>query len=197
MYHPDTRGFFPLIQVKVEESLSKVELDKFKILSLEGKLAFVSKLEPVKKIFKEIVQLDYGNKKNKEQSIKNREAGNAQFYAGNYKQAQLLYSVAVITAPTTKSGSTGTTGSNGSEDLSLALANRAAAFQKLKAPKLALSDIDLALETGYPKVYQFRFNETKQSKSLFVYSGQSLQADREERRVSVSDKTIQGIQRSI
>ena len=47
---------------------------------------------------KEIVKPMFGTK-SKEKSIQNRESGNAQFYAGNFKQAQMLYSVAVFAAP--------------------------------------------------------------------------------------------------
>ena len=49
-------------------------------------------------ILKNIVKPDFGIK-SKEKSVSNRETGNAQFYAGNFKQAQILYSVAVFTAP--------------------------------------------------------------------------------------------------
>ena len=49
-------------------------------------------------ILRHIVKLDYGQK-SREKSVSNRETGNAQFYAGNFKQAAILYSVAVFTAP--------------------------------------------------------------------------------------------------
>ncbi len=145
MYHPDQRGFFPIIQMKIEEGLSDEDKAEFLSLSrLEEKVAWIHKLPRVSSdhgdnIFREIVRLDYGTK-SREKSIQNREAGNAQFYVGNYKQAQILYSVAVFTAPAK------------SEDFSLALANRSACFQKMKATKLALADISLALEAGYPNV---------------------------------------------
>jgi hypothetical protein len=37
--------------------------------------------------------------KNKAKSEENREAGNAAFYSRNFRQAQILYSMAVFTAP--------------------------------------------------------------------------------------------------
>ena len=49
-------------------------------------------------ILKTIVKPDFGLK-SKEKSLSNRETGNTQFYVGNFKQASILYSVAVFTAP--------------------------------------------------------------------------------------------------
>ena len=119
MYNPKQTGFFPLIQLKVEEGLSQQEKDYYLGLpSLEEKLKWIYKLPRLSSdhqdnVLKGLTKLDYGLKSS-EKSKKNREAGNAQFYAGNIKQAQFLYSVAVFTAPTN------------SEDLALAYANRSA-----------------------------------------------------------------------
>ena len=119
MYNPKQTGFFPLIQLKVEESLSQQEKDLYLNLpSLEEKLQWMYKLSRLSSdhqdnVLKGILTLDFGIKSS-EKSKNNRERGNAQFYAGNIKQAQFLYSVAVFTAPTQ------------SEDLALAYANRSA-----------------------------------------------------------------------
>ena len=40
----------------------------------------------------------YGDKSEGKSEV-NREAGNAAFYSGNFRQAQILYSIAVFTAP--------------------------------------------------------------------------------------------------
>ena len=86
-----------------------------------------------------------------EKSEKQRESGNAQFYVGSYKQAQILYSSAIFTAP------------SDSLDLALAYANRSACFQKIggrEGLNLSLRDIQLALETSkYPEDKAFKLYE--------------------------------------
>lgn len=47
------------------------------------------------------------------------------------------------------------------KDLALALANRSAVLFSLKQYYLALDDIKLALESGYPKELQFKLLERK------------------------------------
>ena len=57
-----------------------------------------------------------------------------------------------------------------SRDLALALANRSAVLFSLKAYNLALDDIRLALESGYPKELRYKLLERKVncgSKTLF------------------------------
>ena len=70
---------------------------------------------------------------------------------GSYKQAQILYSSAVFTAP------------SDSLDLALAFANRSACFQKLGGREglhLSLRDIQLALATSkYPDDKAFKLYE--------------------------------------
>ena len=51
---------------------------------------------------------------NRDKSEGNREAGNSSFYSGNYRQALILYSIAVFTAPQ----------GDGDDCFALALANR-------------------------------------------------------------------------
>ena len=63
-----------------------------------------------------------------------REAGNAQFYAGNYKQALILYSMAVFRSP------------KNAESMALALANRSACLQQMKSFAMALEDIEMAID---------------------------------------------------
>ena len=119
MYNPKQNGFFPILQLKIEESISQQEKDFYlQLPTLEEKLKWIYKLPRLSSdhqdnVLKGLIKLDYGFK-SREKSKSNREAGNAQFYAGNIKQAQFLYSVAVFTAPTN------------SEDLALAYANRSA-----------------------------------------------------------------------
>lgn len=47
------------------------------------------------------------------------------------------------------------------KDLSLALANRSAALLRLKKPRLALQDIELAMEAGYPVEMRYKLMERK------------------------------------
>jgi len=51
--------------------------------------------------------------------------------------------------------------SDGSKELSLCLANRSAVLFSLKAYALALDDIKLAFEVGYPKELWFKLLERK------------------------------------
>ena len=51
--------------------------------------------------------------------------------------------------------------------MSLALANRSAELYQLKHLKLAVEDIDFALEAGYPKVHLSIFPEINTSESTY------------------------------
>lgn len=124
MYNPKQTGFFPLIQLKIEESLSPQEKSQYlNLTSLEEKIKWLNNLPRVSSedqdnILRAIIKPNYGLK-SAEKSVKNREAGNSQFYAGNFKQAQILYSMAVFTAPAP---------SKESNDMALAFANRYRSF---------------------------------------------------------------------
>ena len=63
--------------------------------------------------FSRIIRPMFGDK-SKSLSEEHRESGNAAFYSGNFRQAQILYSIAVFKAPRAEEGQT----------LALALANR-------------------------------------------------------------------------
>ena len=90
--------------------------------------------------------------KNNAKAVKAREEGNVAFQAGNFKAALLKYSTAVCQAdPADKS----------SCELSLALANRSAALQRLKQFSKGVEDIDRSLKNGYPLDKQFKLLERK------------------------------------
>ena len=154
MYNPKLAGFFPLIQLKFEEGLSEAEKAQYLgLANLEDKIRWLHKLPRISSgdndnVLHAILRPEYGSK-TRQKSAENREAGNAQFYAGNFRQAEILYSVAVFKAP------------SDSKDLSLALANRSACYQKMGAPRLALRDIDMALASGYPEDKVFKLYERK------------------------------------
>eukprot|EP00095_Tigriopus_kingsejongensis_P011484 maker-scaffold626_size122949-snap-gene-0.33 protein:Tk11484 transcript:maker-scaffold626_size122949-snap-gene-0.33-mRNA-1 annotation:"set and mynd domain-containing protein 4-like" len=153
MFAPNRKGFMPVIYNKFEH-----------VLAPEVRAAFLGLKtnEERLKFFLELPHLIHGDErdlmflirpvhgdKNDTKSVENREAGNASFYAGNFRQAQILYSSAVFWA-SEKSG-----------NFPLALANRSAAFQQLSAFDMAIQDIDMALKSGYPVQKSFKLYERK------------------------------------
>ena len=89
--------------------------------------------------------------KNNDKAAKAREEGNKEFQAGNFKAALVKYNLAVCQAQEDKAGG----------ELSLALANRSAALQKLKLYSKGVADVDRALEAGYPQDKLFKLFERK------------------------------------
>ena len=146
MFCPKRQGFFPIIYQRVQDSLSPEEISEFeKCSTLEERIVFVWGLYRVDSIFKELLKPLHGEKNNS-RSAEKREAGNAQFYAGNYRQAQIMYSVAVFCAKISSNDDFNITNdSNKNRDYSLALANRSACYHRAKKYKLALQDISLAI----------------------------------------------------
>ena len=103
MFCPKRQGFFPIIYQRVQDSLSPEEISEFeKFSTLDERIVFVWGLYRVDSIFKELLKPLHGEKNNS-RSAEKREAGNAQFYAGNYRQAQIMYSIAVFCAKVSSS----------------------------------------------------------------------------------------------
>ena len=146
MFCPKRQGFFPIIYQRVQDSLSPEEVSEFeKCSTLEERIVFVWGLYRVDSIFKELLKPLYGEKKSS-RSAEKREAGNAQFNAGNYRQAQMMYSVAVFCANISSNDEFKITNdSNKNRDYSLALANRSACYHRTRKYKSALQDISLAI----------------------------------------------------
>lgn len=161
MFCPKKKGFFPYLSIKIQESLSPEEKNAFGNLSnLRDRIKFVLSLPRLSSqhednLFK-IIKPIYGEK-SKDTSQQNREAGNSAFHAGNYRQCLVLYSVAVFTAPIRSDNKMG----NEENCFALALANRSACLQRLHSYQLAISDIELSLESGYPKSKVFKLYERK------------------------------------
>ena len=160
MFCPKRQGFFPIIFQRVLDSLSPEERSQFaEYKTLEERITFIWGLYRVESIFKELIKPLYGEK-NATRSNEKREAGNAQFYAGNFRQAQIMYSIAVFCAKVSSSDDGGDfkiqCDSNKNMDYTLALANRSACFQRLKQYKMALQDIELALGNYATIFYQYR-----------------------------------------
>ena len=150
MFNPKRQGFFPIIFKRVQDSLSPEEISKFeKCETLEERITFVWGLYRVESIFKDLLNKYCGEKDN-HRSAEKREAGNAQFYAGNYRQAQMMYSVAVFSARISSNDKfIVKKDPNQNRDYSLALANRSACLQRTKQYKLALQDIAMSLGNSY------------------------------------------------
>ena len=72
-----------------------------------------------------------------------RELGNNYFKLGNDLEAIEMFNMAIMKAPVNEE--------NKGRDLSLAIANRSAALMRLGHLKLALEDVEFALNSGYPK----------------------------------------------
>ena len=145
MFCPKRQGFFPIIFQRVQDSLSPEEISEFSSCStLEERISFVWGLYRVDKIFKELLHPLYGER-NESRSAEKREAGNAQFSAGNYRQANLMYSLAVYCAKISCNDEFKINNdSNQNRNYTLALANRSACFQRGKQYTMALQDISLA-----------------------------------------------------
>jgi len=92
-------------------------------------------------------------RKNSRRSQQLREEGNRAYTAGRNEQALKLYTESVRFAPFGEGGT--------GEDLSLAFANRSAVLAQLKLFRLALQDIRLSLQAGYPAHLQYKLHERR------------------------------------
>ena len=147
MFAKDRVGFMPGLYVAFLAELSPVEKKKFEDLSCEAARAKMILNHPfISDKFDNIHVID---SKDNVKSVKAREEGNVLFQSGNFPASLLKYSSAVSLA------------SPHSAELSLALANRSAALQRLKYHAKGVEDIDAALESGYPLEKQFKIFERR------------------------------------
>ena len=68
MYNPKQQGFFPLIQMKIEEGLSPEDRQQYLTLNLSQKIQWIHDLprfssENQDNVFRNILELDFGSKK--------------------------------------------------------------------------------------------------------------------------------------
>ena len=68
MYNPKQQGFFPLIQMKIEEGLSPEDKQQYLTLNLSQKIQWIHDLprfssENQDNVFRNILELDFGSKK--------------------------------------------------------------------------------------------------------------------------------------
>ena len=139
----------PGLFVAFRDELDAKELKQFiEIKSEEDRADFVLNHVFIRDKFNSIRGIE---EKNNAKAGKAREEGNKEFQAGNFKAALVKYNVAVCQAHQDKAGG----------ELSLALANRSAALQKLKIYSKGVADVDRALEAGYPQDKLFKLFERK------------------------------------
>lgn len=141
-YEAGIKGFF-----KDEEAVVQFR----KLESVQAKLAFIWQSSSMQNFLKESSEQDGG--KSEGDTRRFREFGNGHFKAGRDLEAARMFGEAARMAPVTEKGE--------GRDLSLALANRSAALVRLGRPRLALLDIKLALDTGYPKDMRYKLYERK------------------------------------
>lgn len=100
--------------------------------------------------------------KNEEQSLEKRKEGNKYFGRGQWIDALELYNQCLCLAK------------KGSENISLAYANRSACFFKMKRYDECLKDIELAKKTGYPAGLMQKIDQRKIDCLKFIKDGDSL-----------------------
>ena len=147
MFAKDRVGFMPGLYVAFLEELSAEDKKKFEKLSCQVSRANMILNHPfISDKFDNIQVID---SKDNAKSVKAREEGNVLFQSGNFPASLVKYSSAVVLA------------SWKSKELSLALANRSAALQRLKYHTQGVQDIDEALDSGYPVEKQFKILERR------------------------------------
>lgn len=146
-------GFFPKLFENVCKNLSNDELDKTTQYKddVDTLVRFTYDLKQLRQGLQ--IREFYPEKNSHESKIK-KEYGNKAYQDGKDIDALYFYTQAVISARVDE-----TTGK--SKELSVALANRSAVLVSLKAYHLALDDIKLAFEMGYPEELRFKLLERK------------------------------------
>lgn len=147
MFAKDRVGFMPGLYVAFLGELSADDKNKFEALSCQESRANMILNHPfISDKFDNIQVID---SKDNAKSSKTREEGNVLFQSGNFQASLVKYSSAVTLAKVK------------SKELSLALANRSAALQRLNYHTKGVQDIDAALDSGYPIDKQFKIFERK------------------------------------
>jgi len=146
-------GFFPKLYENVCKTFTENDLNSMpdEHESNEKFIRYTCGLENFRTSLK---ICEFYPEKNPHESKIKREYGNKAYQNGKDIDALYLYTQAVISAPCDLE-----TGK--SKDLSVALANRSAVLFSLKAYPMALDDIRLALESGYPDELKFKLIDRK------------------------------------
>lgn len=152
-------GFFPKLYTNVCKAMKDEHLEQMDKLKEDnvGMIRFAYNLEPFKNALE--IKEFYPEKNPHECKIK-KEYGNKAYQDGRDIDALHYYTQAVISAPVDEA-----TGK--SKELSVALANRSAVLFSLKAYHLALDDVKLAMDCGYPEELTFKLLERKAKILMF------------------------------
>jgi len=152
-------GFFTKVYKAVCHAMGTENINKLE--ELNGDMTEMIKFTYELKCFKDALDIKefYPEKKPLESKAK-KDYGNKAYQAGKDLDALYLYSQAIITAPVGKDGK--------SRELAMILANRSAVLFSLKAFDLALDDIELAFQMGYPDDLAYKLYD-RRAKSLLPF----------------------------
>lgn len=156
-------GFFTKVYKAVCHAMGEENINKLE--ALEGNMTEMIKFTFDLKCFKDALDIKefYPEKKPLESKAK-KDYGNKAYQAGKDLDALYLYSQAIITCPVGADGK--------SRELAILLANRSAVLFSLKAFPLALDDIELAFEMGYPDDLAFKLYD-RRAKCLLPFKRMS------------------------
>jgi len=152
-------GFFPKLHKLVCEQMGDDNIDKLETLKLDTDelIKFTFNL----KVFYDGLEIkEFYPEKNQYESKAKKDYGNKAYQKGNDLDALYLYTQAIITCPVGDDGK--------SRELSISLANRSAVLFSLKAYDMALDDIRMALEVGYPDDLAYKLYD-RRAKILVVF----------------------------
>ena len=125
-----------------------------KFLSLkriEDKMQLMWSAPVLQKFMKDFSEPDYC--KSEGDSRRFRERGNNLFKVGKDVEAIDMFNIAIMKGPVNEKMK--------GRDLSLAVANRSAALMRLGHLEAALEDVDLALDSGYPRDMRYKLLDRK------------------------------------
>lgn len=105
------------------------------------------------------LKMAHRNSKNNQKAIHNRELGNIFFKQNQYRQAMESYNHSLCLSEI------------GSENISLAYANRSVCFFHLKMFDKCLVDIELAIKAGYPKNKMFKLEKRRTEAENAIANG--------------------------
>ena len=136
---------------------------------VEEKLQWLMRHEELTKILS--TKISPSKVKSDTQSESSRNEGNKLFQAGRFKDAIFKFSAAALVATFEENRTDGT---KISKAFALALANRSLSLLKLNQYEAAINDVDLALDSGYPKENAHKLLERK-AKCL-IHLGKNVDA---------------------
>jgi len=147
-----SEGFFPKVHKKVCETMGEANIDKLEEIKedIPTLLQFTHDLE----CYKNCLEIkEFYPEKNQYESKAKKDYANKAYQQGKDVDALYLYTQAIILCPVKKDGT--------SRELAICLANRSAVLFSLKAYSMALDDIKLAFEVGYPDELAYKLYDRK------------------------------------